>query len=181
MELASKIREAINSADETKIRAVYFETFGKTVKKDCNNCYNEAVGRLIKFAKQKTNMSSQFKFKKEFENDKVTLKIGGSRQLITAENLTDELAELLFNNGRGHILEENKNAVRKADVLSVKKITPETFSAPQEKPLPTLSTLSEAKTDGKELAENVSEKVSEVSESQPLTAKKRGRKPKDSK
>jgi len=162
MELAHKIREAINSGSEVKIRAVYFEAFGKTIRKDCGNCYNEAVGRLIKFTKKQT-MQGAYKVKEK--GKKIYLKVGGVRHLIDESNLTDSNAQLLIDNGRGHLIEK----VGEVKVKLVEKKSGE----------PTLSILTEAATDLKESQENVSEKESSSNESEELTVesspKKRGR------
>lgn len=183
MELANKVREAINSNNDENIRAVYREVFGSTIKKDCGGCYNEALHRLIKWVKRQTNMvNCKYKFTKDFAGKTVVIKVGGIRTAINDANLTNELAALLQANGRGHLLEENKAYTEVPNVKGVKKLTPETFAKPMDKPIPTLSTLKEAEIDGNELKENVSEKELNTKESQPLTGenlpKKRGRKPK---
>lgn len=186
MELASKIREAINSNNEKEIRAVYFEVFGSSIKERCGNCYNKAIEQLIQFSKQNKNnmaVSCKYKFIKKFTGGRVILKIQGTRIEITEANMTNELAELMKAHGRGHLLEENKAYTEVPNVVAgVKKLTPETFAKPKDKPMPTLSTLKEAVSDGSELSENVSENKSNTSELTQLTAshspKKRGRKPK---
>lgn len=186
MELASKIRAAINSNNDKEIRAVYLEVFGSSIKERCGDCYNKAIEQLIKKVKEvtKTNkmVSSKYKFIKDFAGKTVVLKVGGVRTAINDANLTDELAGLLIANGRGHLLEENKGYISPNVVKGVKKLTPETFAKPQEKPAPMLSTLKEAVSDGSELSENVSAKGLNTEELKPLTEnhspKKRGRKPK---
>lgn len=168
MQLASKIKQAINSADRNKIRTVYFEVFGKEIKQDCNNCYNEAIYRLIKFTK-KTAMQSKgkYKFKDEYKYKKMTVNVNGQRVLVTAETLTDSLAETLIGIGRGNLLEENKTFIEPVEEKKTQDLEP------------TLSTSIEVLNDGNESDGNVNESESPTSESQPLTVKKkRGRKPK---
>jgi len=151
MELANRVREAINSNRDENIRAVYREVFGSTIKKDCGGCYNEALHRLIKWVKRQTNMvNCKYKFTKDFAGKTVVIKVGGIRTAISDSNLTNELAALLQANGRGHLLEENKAYTEVPNAQGVKKLTPETFAKPMDKPVPTLSTLKEAENDGNE-------------------------------
>ena len=168
MELASRIRLAINSADDKKIRAIYQEAFGKEIKSDCNNCYNEAIYRLIKFTKKAVMQTTgKYKFKKEFQYKKMTVNVSGQRVLVTPETLTDSLAEVLFGLGKGNLLEENPNYA--PVVKEEKKTDSESI----------LSTSIEVLSDGSESEASVTESELVMSESQPLTVKKkRGRKPK---
>lgn len=167
MELASKIRAALNynSRDkQKKIREVYFEAFGKSIKKDCGNCYNEAIGRLLDFVKQKRFMTSnKYRFKKEHRGKRFSVVVNGTRLVIDDSNVDDFAFDVLEKHNRLHLVEQ---VVFEEPKKSVKEVSQ-----------PTLSTSKEVLTVGKESNQSVSESELNTSESKPLTAakKKRGR------
>jgi len=161
--MIEKIRRAINSNSESLLREVYVEVFGVSIKEGCGDCYNKAIEKLIKFARQNQKMQTgKYRFKKEFEYKKMTISHNGGRLLVDASNLTESTAEMLIHMGKGGLIELNPNHESKKKESGIVE--------------PTSSTLTEPQTDGQELAENVSVKESTTKESKPLTVAKKKKK-----
>lgn len=182
--LFERVKNATYSGNDVQIRAIYYEVFGTTIKRDCGNCYNEAVFRLhswLKSNKMEQPNNNKWKFKDEFKGKTVVVKVGGVNTAVTADNLTDNIAEMLISMGRGNNLELNKGY--KPDAGEVKKITPEVFKNAGEKKENaqphTLSTLKSAQKDLSAPLESVKEKELIGEELKPLPEqtqrKKRGR------
>jgi len=169
-ELEEEVKAAINKGGWQTIDAIYFKIFGKSVKRSCNDCYNEATARLIQWKKDKPMGSNncKYRFTRAWEKKKVVVTIGGTSVVVTAETLSIATAEAILNSGkyREGIVELNPNY----NGVDVKK---NLIAQPEPQPLSSIS--SEAKTDGTELKENVSEKESNTGESKPLTVGKKKR------
>lgn len=168
-ELHNEVRIAINADTEEEIGKIYFKIFSKTVKQNCNSCFNKAIEDLIKWTK-KQYMGCKYKIASKYEGTVFTVNIGGTMHRVTNSNISNATAEIIMNNPnlKNDIIEINPDY--KGEV-EVKKN--EVKSEPQ----PILSTLTEVLKDGKESEENVSEKRLVMNESVPLTVekKKRGR------
>ncbi len=156
-ESLAQVREAINSGELEKINAVYHAIYSKSVKKNCNDCYNEAISQLIKWKNAKGEVMSKtnckYRFTKNWKNKTVVVTIGGTSHKITAETLSNATAEAILNSGayRKDIIELNPDYTG-TDV--VKK----NLMEGQPEPQPLLSISKEVKNDGKQLKQTASAK-----------------------
>lgn len=174
MELANKVSQylLIPASEITyeNTSDIYFEIFGVRIKKGCGICVDDARYKLMKWYKQKKVMANcKYRFKKEFTNKTVVLSFEGAKVAINQDNLTDDLADMLINNGRGKVIELNPDFVEKKKV-EVTKVKEEISQH-------TLSTSNEVVIDGRESNQNATENESDTSELTQLmeVKKKRGR------
>jgi hypothetical protein len=172
-ETESEVRAAINTGTNESLNGVYFRIYGKTVKKNCNNCYNKAIEQLIKWVKTKgTSMvNGKYRFTAKWKNKTVVVNIGGTMHKVTSDTLSNATAEAILNSPqyRNDIVEINP-LFKESDVKKNTLVN-------QPLPTPILSISKEAVKGGETLKENVIEKELNQPELKPLTeqVKKRGR------
>lgn len=146
-ELEVEVRAAINKGGHEAINEIYFKIFGKSVKKSCGDCYNEAVSKLIAWKKKEImgSKNCKYRFTKNWKNKTVVVTIGGTSHKITSETLSNATAEAILNSGayRKDIIELNPDYT---GTDTVKK----NLMEGQPEPQPLLSISKEVKSDGKQ-------------------------------
>jgi glycosyltransferase involved in cell wall biosynthesis len=113
---------------------------------------------------------AEFKFKKEYENIKVTITIGGTPVNITADNLTDSVARHLLTTQYAHLIEPTKGQ-KKSESWTKKEGGVKPTS--QER---TTSTLQKAKAETKPLEKSSQKSVSKQSALKPKKQTRRKKK-----
>lgn len=163
-ELEAKVRAAINDGSDEAIGSIHLEIFGKTVKKNCNGCYNEAISKLIKWTKTKNMANCKYRINAKYNGKVFSVNVGGTIHRVTNENISVATAEMIMSNPKikSDVIELNPNYKGTAEV---KKNT--VLNQPE--PMPILSISPEALSVGETSEENVSVKESDIVESKPLT------------
>jgi len=170
-ELEAKVRAAINDGSDKAIGSIHFEIFGKTVKKNCGGCYNEAISKLIKWTKTKYVANCKYRINAKYNGTVFSVNVGGTIHRVTNDNISVATAEMIMSNPKikSDVIELNPDW----NGIEVKK----NILKDSPSPMPILSILPEALPVTEILKENVSAKESVIQESKPLMAepKKRGR------
>lgn len=156
-----------------ELDALYFEVFGKNIDRGCGACVMGAYQDLLKWKRAQTSTTknqSMYKFSKEYENKAIVLYNNGVKIIVTKDNLTDDIANMILSNPKF-----KPGILVKVDDVQVAQ-EKKTLSSQLTEFSTSIST--EAKTEGNELSENLNEKELQQKESQPLTEepkKRRGR------
>lgn len=148
------------------VASLYEKVFSEKLELNCGRCITQGFNKLDNFFMEQ-NKTSKYRFSKAYAGKTFTLNINGTQVRVNAENLSDNLSEIIMANPRikSDVIElnPNYNGVDKKKVSGVESVTS--------------STLIEVLDDLNTLEESAKEKELPSQELQELTAspKKRGR------
>lgn len=136
---------------------LWVRRYGQMYRENCGGCVRDAYDNLIKWATKKKSTKNQhsmsaYKFKREYWNKTVPILYRGQRLIITADNLTDERAQIILAipkyahilesvdgvNVTTHVISANKTVKQEPDKIIAPKLITSEFQMEPDFPNETL-------------------------------------------
>lgn len=170
-----------NASEQDSLPVLFKDVFGIELKR-CPDCYDKAKQALNKWLQRKSQQNNNYmaySIKPEYHKKDFVFRHAGKVVVVNSTNLNDERAMWMLASPYAHAIvgqrDKTQEELYEADVEKIKKdekLSGGIEEIPNESEAVTVSTSTEAKTDGTKSVFAVKGKLSKSPESQP---KKRGR------
>lgn len=143
-------QQGLAASRDSLLPLLYKEIYKKTMSTHCPACFRDNFDGILRWAEKrtkKTNMiSGKYKFKLQFEHERIGFYYQGVKYIVNRDNLSDKTAEIIKNMPQyAHIIEEVK-PVKHSIVVDV--LSPQVILTEPTRDTPNQELLSEPARDG---------------------------------